>query len=71
MTPIWITYGGNSQIWHSLFLQFCKFRYGSKDARSMCCRLRLDTRKLETRGGLFGANPLTGSIGVVTINLPA
>jgi ribonucleoside-triphosphate reductase len=37
----------------------------------MCCRLRLDTRKLEARGGgLFGANPLTGSIGVVTINLP-
>nr|HPS39844.1 anaerobic ribonucleoside-triphosphate reductase [Candidatus Cloacimonadota bacterium] len=41
------------------------------DARSMCCRLRLDTRKLEARGGgLFGANPLTGSIGVVTLNLP-
>ncbi len=41
------------------------------DARSMCCRLRLDTRKLYSRGGgLFGANPLTGSIGVVTINLP-
>lgn len=41
------------------------------DARSMCCRLRLDTRKLAARGGgLFGANPLTGSIGVVTINLP-
>ncbi len=37
----------------------------------MCCRLRLDTRKLEARGGgLFGANPLTGSIGVVTLNLP-
>lgn len=42
-----------------------------EDARSMCCRLRLDTRILESRGGgLFGANPLTGSIGVVTINLP-
>jgi len=41
------------------------------DARSMCCRLRLDTRKLQARGGgLFGANPLTGSIGVVTLNLP-
>ena len=41
-----------------------------EDARSMCCRLRLDTRKLEKRGGgLFGANPLTGSIGVVTINM--
>ena len=37
----------------------------------MCCRLRLDNRELLKRGGgLFGANPLTGSIGVVTINLP-
>ncbi len=42
-----------------------------EDARSMCCRLRLDNRELMKRGGgLFGANPLTGSIGVVTINLP-
>ncbi len=41
------------------------------DARSMCCRLRLDNRELRKRGGgLFGANPLTGSIGVVTMNLP-
>ncbi len=41
------------------------------DARSMCCRLRLDNRELKKRGGgLFGSNPLTGSIGVVTINLP-
>lgn len=40
------------------------------DARSMCCRLRLDNRELRKRGGLFAANPLTGSIGVVTINLP-
>ncbi|MDL2275917.1 ribonucleoside triphosphate reductase, partial [Desulfosarcina sp. OttesenSCG-928-G10] len=39
--------------------------------RSMCCRLRLDNRELLKRGGgLFGANPLTGSIGVVTLNLP-
>jgi ribonucleoside-triphosphate reductase len=42
-----------------------------EDARSMCCRLRLDNRQLRKRGGgLFGANPLTGSIGVITINLP-
>jgi len=42
-----------------------------EDSRSMCCRLRLDNRELRKRGGgLFGANPLTGSIGVVTINLP-
>lgn len=41
-----------------------------EDARSMCCRLRLETRELKHRGGgLFGSNPLTGSIGVVTINL--
>lgn len=41
-----------------------------EDARSMCCRLRLDNRELRKRGGgLFGANPLTGSIGVVTINM--
>jgi ribonucleoside-triphosphate reductase len=41
------------------------------DARSMCCRLRLDNRELYKRGGgLFGSSPKTGSIGVVTINLP-
>jgi ribonucleoside-triphosphate reductase (formate) len=42
-----------------------------EDARSMCCRLRLDQTELRKKGGgLFGANPLTGSIGVVTINMP-
>ncbi|WP_051345872.1 ribonucleoside triphosphate reductase [Thermodesulfovibrio yellowstonii] len=42
-----------------------------EDARSMCCRLRLETKALKHRGGgLFGSNPLTGSIGVVTIDLP-
>ncbi|MBP6423452.1 MAG: ribonucleoside triphosphate reductase, partial [Tidjanibacter sp.] len=41
------------------------------DVRSMCCRLRLDKRELMKRGGgLFAANPLTGSVGVVTINMP-
>ncbi len=41
------------------------------DAVSMCCRLRLDVKELRKKGGgLFGSNPLTGSIGVVTINLP-
>ncbi len=41
------------------------------DVRSMCCRLRLDLTELRKRGGgYFGANPLTGSIGVVTINMP-
>lgn len=53
------------------FSNFVNSDMDPNDARSMCCRLRLDTRKLEARGGgLFGANPLTGSIGVVTINLP-
>jgi ribonucleoside-triphosphate reductase len=42
-----------------------------EDTRSMCCRLRLDLEELDRRGGgLFGANALTGSVGVVTINLP-
>ena len=41
------------------------------DVRSMCCRLRLDKRELIKRGGgLFASNPLTGSVGVVTITLP-
>lgn len=41
------------------------------DAVSMCCRLKIDVSELKKRGGgLFGSNPLTGSIGVVTINLP-
>ena len=53
------------------FSNFINSNMKPEDARSMCCRLRLDTRKLEKRGGgLFGANPLTGSIGVVTINMP-
>ncbi len=54
------------------FANFVNSDLSPEDARSMCCRLRLDTRELEKRGGgLFGANPLTGSIGVVTINLAA
>lgn len=42
-----------------------------EDAVSMCCRLRLDTTELRKRGGgLFGSNPMTGSIGVFTVNMP-
>ncbi len=53
------------------FSNFINSDMNPDDARSMCCRLRLDNRELRKRGGgLFGANPLTGSIGVVTINLP-
>lgn len=53
------------------FSNFINSDMSPEDARSMCCRLRLDNRELLKRGGgLFGANPLTGSIGVVTINMP-
>jgi ribonucleoside-triphosphate reductase len=53
------------------FANFVNSEMQPEDARSMCCRLRLDNRELRRRGGgLFGSNPLTGSIGVVTINLP-
>ena len=41
------------------------------DVRSMCCRLRLDLRELRKKsGGFFGSGESTGSVGVVTINLP-
>ncbi len=53
------------------FSNFINSDMNPEDARSMCCRLRIDNRELEMRGGgLFGSNPLTGSIGVVTINMP-
>lgn len=53
------------------FANFVNSDLSPEDARSMCCRLRLDNRELIKRGGgLFGSNPLTGSTGVVTINLP-
>ncbi|OPL15145.1 MAG: anaerobic ribonucleoside triphosphate reductase [delta proteobacterium MLS_D] len=53
------------------FSNFVNSDMSPEDARSMCCRLRIDNRELEKRGGgLFGSNPLTGSIGVITINMP-
>lgn len=53
------------------FANFVNSDMSPEDVRSMCCRLRLDNRELIKRGGgLFGANPLTGSIGVVTLNMP-
>lgn len=52
------------------FANFLNSDLAPEDIRSMCCRLRLDNRELRKRGGgLFGANPLTGSINVVTINM--
>ncbi len=53
------------------FQNFINSHLNPEDVRSMCCRLQLDKRELRNRGGgLFGADELTGSIGVVTINLP-
>ena len=53
------------------FSNFINSDMDPEDARSMCCRLLIDNRQLEYRGGgLFGSNPMTGSVGVVTINLP-
>ncbi|MEM3566271.1 MAG: ribonucleoside triphosphate reductase [Candidatus Bathyarchaeia archaeon] len=53
------------------FSNFVNSDMKPEDVRSMCCRLRIDNRELRKRGGgFFGANPLTGSIGVVTLNLP-
>lgn len=53
------------------FANFVNSDLSEEDCRSMCCRLRLDNRELIKRGGgLFGSNPLTGSIGVVTVNMP-
>jgi len=53
------------------FANYVNSDLSPEDAVSMCCRLRLDTSELRKRGGgLFGSNPMTGSIGVVTINLP-
>jgi ribonucleoside-triphosphate reductase len=52
------------------FANFVNSDLSPEDVRSMCCRLRLSNAELRKRGGgLFGANPLTGSIGVVTLNL--
>ncbi len=53
------------------FQNFLNSNLDPSDVRSMCCRLQLDKRELKNRGGgLFGADEFTGSIGVVTINLP-
>jgi ribonucleoside-triphosphate reductase len=68
LEPLWeatAKYGVN------YFSNFISSDMKPEDARSMCCRLKLDNRELLKRGGgLFGSQPLTGSIGVVTINMP-
>ena len=53
------------------FANFINSSMNPEDCRSMCCRLRIDNTQLQFRGGgLFGSSPLTGSVGIVTINLP-
>lgn len=53
------------------FQNFLNSDLNPSDVRSMCCRLQLDKRELRKRGGgLFGSDEFTGSIGVVTLNLP-
>ncbi len=53
------------------FQNFINSDIKPEDVRSMCCRLQMDLRELRNKvGGLFGAGDLTGSIGVVTLNLP-
>ena len=60
-----------SQYGTPYFQNFVNSDLDPSDVRSMCCRLRLDKRELRKRGGgLFGSDEFTGSLGVVTINLP-
>lgn len=68
LEPIWTMTGKYGTPY---FANFINSDMHPDDARSMCCRLRLDNRELRKRmGGLFASIPLTGSIGVVTLNLP-
>lgn len=68
LTPLWEM---TAKYGIPYFANFINSDMNPEDARSMCCRLRIDNRELRKRGGgLFGSAPLTGSIGVVTINLP-
>jgi len=67
-TPVWEM---TAKYGIPYFSNFIGSDMNPEDVRSMCCRLRIDNRELKKRGGgLFGSNPLTGSIGVLTINMP-
>ncbi|MBN2007408.1 MAG: ribonucleoside triphosphate reductase [Anaerolineae bacterium] len=67
LAPIWAM---TAKYGIPYFANFINSDMDPEDARSMCCRLRLDNRELRKRvGGLFAAAPLTGSVGVVTLNL--
>lgn len=66
--PLWEMAG---QFGYPYFANFLNSDMKPEDTRSMCCRLRLDLRELERKnGGLFGSGESTGSIGVVTLNMP-
>lgn len=68
LEPIW---NMTSKYGTPYFANFINSDMKPEDATSMCCRLRIDQRELRKRGGgFFAANPLTGSIGVATINMP-
>ncbi|MGB9831948.1 MAG: ribonucleoside triphosphate reductase [Caldisericum exile] len=68
LEPVW---AATAKYGTPYFANYIRSDLRPEDARSMCCRLRLETRELKNKGGgLFGANPLTGSTGVITINLP-
>ncbi len=67
LAPIWAM---TARYGIPYFANFINSDMSPEDARSMCCRLRLDNRELRRRaGGLFAAAPLTGSVGVVTMNM--
>lgn len=67
LTPLWEM---TAKYGIPYFANFVNSDMSPEDTRSMCCRLRLDIEQVRRRGGgLFGSNPLTGSIGVVTINM--
>ena len=66
-----VSFGMTAKYGTPYFSNYVNSDMKPSDIRSMCCRLRLDLRELKRRnGGFFGAGESTGSIGVVTINLP-
>ena len=79
ITPNFVWEGENAKLLFEMtsrygtpyFQNFLNSDLDPCDVRSMCCRLQLDKRELRKRGGgLFGSDEYTGSIGVVTINMP-
>lgn len=69
LSPVW---EATAKYGTPYFANYINSDLKPEDARSMCCRLKLDTRELKNKGGggLFGSAPLTGSVGVITVNLP-